>query len=283
MALGGVMLATFCGILAYMVFQKKAERNLIIALILTTIIGLGSFGAGIAMPITRQVTLRNELTGANTTDHLDADLQGVTTIKVNSSNLDVYYTVSDTHREARMEYNNLIAKNPKITFTKQGDTLTIISAFTKGTMCSNVFNLCDDKPVHLYLTGPVLGKIVAGQSGFSYAASSQDMLSVEQDENSSVGITSKGRIETVSVAANGGSLSADAATIGTVNLNASRSSNTFANVDALNITARTNSCSEPVMVSANSATTVLVNGQKWTPSTNYPCLGLAIDNQIGTD
>ena len=80
----------------------------------------------------------------------------------------------------------------------------------------------------------------------------------------------------MSVKSAGGSFSSVDATIGTVNLDASRSSSTLASVDNLNITAQTDSCSSPVIVNANHAGTVLVNGQSWDSSVNYPCLALGI-------
>lgn len=276
MALGGVMLAIFCGILAHMTLRKSAERGLIIALVIAAIIGIGSFGAGVAMPISRQVTMQGKLATTNTTERLEVDLAGVTALKTASSNLNVHYTVSDTHREATVRYNNLMVKNPDISFTRQDNMLVVHGTFTRGTICSGTFDFCDDRPLELYITGPSLDTILATGSDVRYETTSQDSLIVEQDDTTAVGVTSRGRIDTLSVKSTGGSFSATDATISTVSLDTLRGDSTFANIDVLNVTAQTSSCSTIATVNANSAATVKVNGQEWQPSTVYPCLGIQI-------
>lgn len=276
MALGGVMLAIFCGILAHMVLRKSAERSLIIALIITTIIGLGSFGAGVAMPISRQITMQGKLATTNTTDRLAIDLAGVTALKTASSNLDVHYIVSDARREATIRYNNLMVKNPKVSFTRQDNVLIVHGTFAKGSICGGTFDFCDDRPLELYITGPSLDTILAAGSNVRYETTSQDSLIVEQDDTTAVGVTSRGRIDTLSIKSTGGSFSATDATISTVNLDTLRGDSTFANIDVLNITAQTSSCSTIATVNASSAAAVKVNGQEWQPPTVYPCLGIQI-------
>ena len=219
--------------------------------------------------------MEGKLATTNTTKRLDVDLSGVTSIKAESSNLEIHYTVSDTRREASLRYNDLMAKRPNVSFTRQGSTLIVNGTFTKGAACDTPFNFCDDRPLELYITGPSLESIVAAGSEMTYEATSQETLSVEHDDGY-VGLSSRGRINTVSVKSAGGSFSSVDATIGTVNLDASRSSSTLASVDNLNITAQTDSCSSPVIVNANHAGTVLVNGQSWDSSVNYPCLALGI-------
>ena len=282
MALGGVMLAVFCGILAYMVLHKATRRNLVAALILTTLVGIGSFGAGIAIPITHQVALQNKLVAPNEKKRLAVDLTGVTALRIRSSVGHVQYTVSDTRREAVLQYNNYVVKTPGITLTRQGDTLVVDGGYKKGSICYTRLNICDNTSMRfldLSLTGPALETITAEHGDVVYKAASQDALSVEHGSDTLIEVTSNGHIGTVSVKGTGGSLDATSATIGTVNLDALRTSNAFASVDALNITAQTSSCSEPVTVTAKHAGTVQVNGQSWTPSTQYACLALQIDGR----
>lgn len=279
MALGGVMLATFCGILASMIFSKSSGRNLIIALVITTIVGITSFGTGIAVPLARQGVIQSKLAESNSSQSLAADLTNVTALKVSSPGIKVYYTVSTDTKQATLKYNDFLLDNPVVTLDRSGDTLVVKGSFNKTDACqaSGVWmSFCEDKPLAVYITGPVIRALTTESSDVIYEALGQDSLDVEQTGDSFVKVSSKGQIATLNVHATRGSMSAQDATIGIVNVNTLRHQSNFANVNQLNINTETDSCSEPIYVSADHAGTVLVNGQAWNPATKYPCVGLQL-------
>jgi phage shock protein PspC (stress-responsive transcriptional regulator) len=282
MALGGIMLATFCGVLAMMVLRKNTERSLLAALIVTTIIGIVSFGAGAALPVSRQAAIRDKFIGANTTKQLAVNLEGVNTIKVTSSALDVHYSVSNDKQAAKLDYNDFLVKNPKAILERQGDTLLISGTFTKSDACasSGVWgSFCDDSPLDVYITGPALQTIVTDKADVIYTALSQDALSVEQNDSTLVHVASTGTIGTVRVKAAGGSFNATDATIGSVALDVTRNNSTFASIKQLSVVSPTDSCSEPTTVQANHIGDLQVNGQTWAPSNNYACLAVQITDR----
>ena len=282
MALGGLMLAVFCGVLAAMVLRKNAERNFILVLIVTTIIGLVSFGTGVALPISHQAAIRDKLVGTNTTKTLVANLDNLATINVDSEAVNVHYSVSSTVQEAKLAYNDNLVKNPKVSFERQGDALFVKASFTKSDACkaSGVWgSFCDDRPLDVYLTGPALRTITTNKADVSYAATSQDALTIEQNDGALVNITSVGSIGAVSVKATGGSINANDATIGNVVLDVSRGNSTFASIKQLSVVSQTDSCSEPTTVQANHIGEVQVNGQAWTPANTYACLSLQITDR----
>lgn len=282
MSLGGVMLAIFCGVLATMVLRKNAERNFVVVLVATTIIGFLSFGTGIALPISHQAALRDKFIGANTTKQLVADLNGLTTMKVASGAVEVHYTVSNDKKEVELAYNDYLVKTPKIVLERQGDALIVKGSFTKADACkaSGVWvSFCDDRPLDVYITGPALKMITTDQADVSYTALSQDTLAIEQNDSAFVNISSKGQIGTVSVKATGSSINASDATIGSVILDASRNSSTFASIKQLSVVSQTDSCSEPTTIQANHIGDVQVNGQPWTSTNSYACLALQITDR----
>lgn len=282
MALGGVMLAIFCGVLATMVLRKNAERNFIIVLIGTTIIGLLSFGVGVALPVSHEAAIRDKFIGTNTTKELVANLDDITTMNVAANTVNVHYTVSSDKKEAKFSYNNYLVKNPKVSLEREGDALIVRGDFTKSDACktSGVWkSFCDDRPLDVYITGPVLKNVVTNQADVSYAALSQDNLSVQQNDGALVNISSKGSITTLSLKANGGSINANDATIGNVVLDTSRSNSTFASIRQLSVQSQTDSCSEPTTVQANHVGEVQVNGQTWSSANTYACLSLQITDR----
>lgn len=282
MALGGVMFAIFCGLLGYMAIHKTNRRNLVIALILTMIVGISSFVVGIAVPIAHRVAIQNKLVAQNEKKLLAVDLTDVKAIRVRSSAVHLQYTVSDTQRDAVLSYNKYVVKTPNITLMRQGDTLIIDGTYKKGSICRTNLNICDDTSnrfVALSLTGPMLDAITAEHGDVIYETTSQDILSVEQTAETLVEVVSSGRIKNLSVKGTGGSFNATDATIDTVNLDSLHSNNTFASIDMLSIITKTNSCSEPIVVVANHVGTVWVNGRDWKPSTDYVCLTLRVDKR----
>lgn len=279
MALGGIMLATFCGILASMIFSKNSGRNLVIALVITTIVGITSFGTGIAVPLARQGVIQSKLAQSNSSQQLSADLNNISSVKVASSGLKVYYTVSNDTKHATLKYNDFLIANPAVTLDRAGDTLVVKGSFNKTDACqaSGVWlSFCEDKPLAVHITGPALQSFTTETADVSYEALTQENISVEQTGNSFVKLSSRGQIGTLNLNATRGSFSANDATVGTVNLSTLRHQSNFANINQLNINTETDSCSEPIYVSADHAGTVLVNGQAWNPAVKYPCVGLQL-------
>lgn len=166
-----------------------------------------------------------------------------------------------------------------MTLDRAGDTLVVKGSFNKTDACqaSGVWlSFCEDKPLAVHITGPALQSFTTETADVSYEALTQENISVEQTGNSFVKLSSRGQIGTLNLNATRGSFSANDATVGTVNLSTLRHQSNFANINQLNINTETDSCSEPIYVSADHAGTVLVNGQAWNPAVKYPCVGLQL-------
>lgn len=280
MALGGVMLAVLCSLIAKMLFMRSLAKNLIIGAVIVTIVGAASFGSGAAITVFGINAAHIKASTSNVTKQLDvnSELDGVKKIDIRSRSIDLHYDVSDTKRMGSYAYSSFMIENPSVKLTRMGDTLVIESKVSEAGMCRSKLAFCTNLVVELNLTGPALEHIKTNASNTTYAAIQQDTLLLEQQPATDVVLTSIGSIGTLNVQTADGSLTATDATIVTANLNGTRGSTTFANVAAINVTAQTESCSEPLTISASHVGTLQVNGQSWNTSTQYPCLALQVDN-----
>lgn len=282
MALGGVMLAVLCSLIAKMLFMRSAARNLIVGAVIVTIVGAVSFGSGAAITVFGINAVHIKASTPNVTKQLDvsSELDGVKKLDIRSRSIDLHYDVSDTKRAGSYAYSSMMIERPSVKLTRMRDTLVIESSLREAGVCVSKINFCTNLVVELNLTGPALEQIKTNALNVTYAATQQDTLSLEQQSATDVVITSIGSIGTLDILTSDGSVTATDATIGSVRLSGDRGDISLANITELDVLTKTDSCtSEATNVQANHIGTVTINGQAWDRSVKLPCLTVNTDDQ----
>lgn len=280
MTTGSIMFAVLCALIAKMLFTRTVGRRLIIASIIVTLVGAGSFGTGVSITLAQMQDFHKKTTMDDVTKQLDVrtHLHGINKIDVQSRGINLRYSVSDTARTGSYTYNSINISNPKVVLTKVGDTLLIEGSFSDGPGCRVRYVDCDTTTVNLYLSGPPVAYIKTNALEVAYTTTRQTSLTVEQQSETGVIVSSTGIIDTLKLTtANDSFFDATDAIVSAVQLDGQRGTSSFANIASLFITTPTVSCSTSVMeVSARHVGTLQVNGETVQPAATYLCLDLRV-------
>lgn len=283
LATGGlVLLAVFCALLTYMLLKGTFRRNLLIALLLTAILGMGSYSTTIIMSSMYNHTFQQRIDRTNETKtetlDLGAKVDGIKTIETRSKGISLTYVVTDEAPSATYSYYTSMVSNPAVKLTRLGDTLVVESSFNVGSFCRGGSVSCPDLSVMVTIKGPAVERVKTdGQ--VAYEATEQPVLAIDPSSGSSVTLTTVGTLGSLQINATGGVyLYADGAKIDDVKLAAQYGHYTFASLNELAVKQPSTSCGKSMTIRAGHVSTISVNNAPWQQNTK--CLDLTIVDRI---
>ena len=198
MSIAGLMLSVLFGLIAYLCFRVKAGRSLVIALVLTTLLGAVSFATGAAYTVTNIDDFRHRINAADKTvaydtkGVLDANVKK---IQVTLPQTDIRYVVTSGNPEMRDGYKTILQTKPELQLRRDGDTLVITGDQAITLPCSTMFiaaNCAGSTKIFIY--GPVLDAVKVDQASFAYQTDAQDALKLDADGDGFISLKSTSKI-----------------------------------------------------------------------------------------
>lgn len=286
MAAAGTLLSVLLGLTGYVCFKKEASRNVIIALIVTTVLGITTFASGAVMMATRTAAYRDQLTSTESVvpvDTANSFTSDVNALKVRLNAdypADIVYEVSPEQPSAKLSYNQKIFSHPDLSFKREGTTLVVTGTLSSNQFCRDSFFVPCFGTAKLYLYGPSIANLDISNASVSYKATTQDSLEALVTNNASLKIASNGSIGQLhATVQNASSIDAADASIGNAELTANvHSSASFTSVESLALTA-SESCNVSdkfrTDIIVGTAKSITLNGKPWNEGMNTPCVTLS--------